>query len=53
MSIREEDEYAFKTPTMPDKNNDEELSNYYKVNKVHFGAVHTAFKNLWGPNPED
>ena len=53
MSIREEDEYAFKTPTMPDKNNDEELSNYFKVNKVHFGAVHNAFKNLWGPNPED
>ena len=51
-SIREEDEFAFKTPIMPDKNNDEELGNYFKVNKLQFTAIHNAFKHLWGETKE-
>ena len=38
---------------MPDKNNDEELGNYFKVNKVQFTAIHNAFKNLWGETKEN
>lgn len=45
----------FKEPILPDKNNDEDLANYYKVfnNKTTFNAIYSAFKNLWGVNKED
>ena len=54
LSIREEDEFAFKVPVMPEKNNDDDLANYHKVfNKIHYNAIHQAFKNLWGNTKED
>ena len=53
-SIREEDEFAFKKPLMPDYRTNDALAEFKKLfGKEQYNSITSAFEKLWGENKED